>query len=237
MEDNDVRQSFGLLFEIPTWAHPSRGARTLQSLLPPAGKDVVYLSLGQRIQLAAQLATAIHSFGIVRWFHKNFNSHKIFFFSNKVSGKYNFKWPWIVGFDISRPDNTQTEIASMNKDLEEMSIYLHPDLRIAGPSERPKYMRRYDIYSLGLVLVEIGFWSKLGSLMKSKLGSSPEQFREAIILKCEAQLAHFMGVRYKDLVVNCLKGDDITESVDDFYWIVVMELLKCPLNCQEGFEG
>jgi hypothetical protein len=51
--------------------------------------------------------------------------------------------------------------------------------------------------------------------MKSNLGSSPEQFKEAVILKCEAQLGPFLGIRYKDIVVSYLKGNDITEFVDN----------------------
>jgi len=62
--------------------------------------------------------------------------------------------PFITGFDVSRPR------ASINlTETPGEGVYLHAELRVTDNESRPGYRLKYDIYSLGLILLEIGLWA------------------------------------------------------------------------------
>lgn len=224
--------SLGMIYAIPPSAHPMKQPVSLFSLMTnEAPPDFRRPPLEARLHLAHQLTSALHSFGLVRWYHKDFNCRNIVFFRSKESSSDKLMWesPYITGFSISRPD-AQDEV-SLNKDHEELSIYLHPDLRTRDPKTRPKYERKYDIYSLGLVLLEIGFWQTLSSLERDSSNLSPVDFKARIIRRCQKSLAFFTGSTYRDTVLRCLKWadedfDEAANSLESFYFMVVLELVK-----------
>lgn len=45
------------------------------------------------------------------------------------------------------------------------NIYRPPDYQLPfSPSSKTKYRRSYDLYSLGVVLIEIGLWKRIDTL-------------------------------------------------------------------------
>lgn len=62
---------------------------------------------------------------------------------------------------------------SENTDHKKYAISLHSmlskDVDVTDPDKRPKYDFKYQIYSLGLLLFEIGRWNTIGKAMKSNL--------------------------------------------------------------------
>jgi hypothetical protein len=85
------------------------------------------------------------------------------------------------------------------------------------------------------LLAEIGFWNTLpvfalGRQRKSDL--SPTALRAAVIEKYKTDLTCWMGERYRDATLRCLNAEKINEGgvgeeLNNFYWQVVLELIKC----------
>jgi hypothetical protein len=120
-------------------------------------------------------------------------------------------------------------------------IYKHPNLRgqqVTTKGDRvPIFDRKYDIYSLGVTLLEIGLWDAVSTFNLNS--PSPQHFAERLVRVCKRDLGHRMGRTYRDVVLRCLDGsaagdaeqvksdDQKAEGLMHFYWSVVRELAKC----------
>jgi hypothetical protein len=83
----------------------------------------------------------------------------------------------------------------------------------------------FDIYSFGLVLVEIGWWLPLDSF-QTPGPRSDTSLMPTIMKWVEKDLAYKMGTPYKDVVEWCLTrdaGNDVDLAVE-FYTKVVVPL-------------
>lgn len=230
---------FGLVSRIPEGASSDKPPVTLHSLLcrkpfPGASSRTPLPSLSQRFSLASSLATSLYTFMLARWHHKLFNSLNIYFmFHESESRLPNLDSPLVGGYSVSRPSATgEISICVTQSSLSDS--YLHPQLRVPA-QERPKYATKYEIYSLGLLLAEIGFWQpihKVAAASSPRHGlHSPEGLRNAIIEKTSTDLACWMGEQYRDITLRCLKigdglGERIGDGLSDFYWSVVLELVQ-----------
>lgn len=145
----------------------------------------------------------------------------------------------MTGFGYARPDTE--EVVSLVVSSTGKDIYKHPDLR-GGEQDNegqrvPRFKRKYDIYSLGLVLLEIGLWDSV-STFNTNL-ATPEAFTGRLVRACKRDLGHRMGRTYRDVVIRCIEGpktgntepldsnDQNAEELMSFYWSVVRELAKC----------
>ena len=224
--------SLGIVSHLPKDANPLKQPVSLHSLLKRTPEVVTTFqppSLEQRLLLAQQLASSVYSFGLVRWFHKDFNCRNVVFFQDSSpAASIMLDTPFITGFSISRPDDIKQK--SLNKDLEARVIYLHPDLRATEPEKRPQYHRKYEVYSLGLLLYEIGIWNTIDRAVKITL--SPAEFKAKAVDRCIKDLPFFVGTKYSDVVLRCLTcadtgSEEDENSLDTLYWSVVLELAKC----------
>lgn len=111
----------------------------------------------------------------------------------------------------------------------------------------PRYRKSYDIYSLGIILIEIAFWEPILSLAAEqdrkrmekweKVSSSglTSEWWERILKTVEVEIAPEMGEVYRDAVLFCLKGPAGSIETDDDR-IAAAERLIDPLmrGDQEG---
>jgi hypothetical protein len=216
---SSTKQPVSLILLLQRHETDSRGFR------PP--------ELGERFSLALSLAESVYSFSLVRWFHKDFNSHNVTFFRDASSpSAILFSHPYVTGFSLSRPDDEKEK--SLNKDREHLAIYLHPELRESSPEEPVRYLRKHELYSLGLLLFEIGIWRPIEGVIKDAKSLSARKFAETAADRAKKDLGFYTGSRYRDVVVRCLSfandNDDDCEtsaSLDIIYWSVVLELVKC----------
>lgn len=215
-------------------------------------------SLNQRFELATTLVMGFYTFLLTRWHHERFSSLHIAFLVNDATTSststqhipLDLGAPIIGGFAISRPDSTtELSISAPVEDFE--AVYLHPDVRQrlksrpagsnANTDPQERYQRVHDIYALGLLLVEIGFWRPLGRVAESGSGGkvkasnlSAKEFKDAIVKKCRSDLAFWMGETYKDVTLRCLlageeggvQAADGTGGLNNFYWDVGISLMN-----------
>jgi hypothetical protein len=239
---------FGLIFSLPPLSSPLVRPVTLFDLLArrPArlggttsAAPFPYPTLEQRYHLAAVLASSLYTFMLARWHHKRFVSSNIaFLFPSESISTPNLSHPFVGGFALSRPDG-KGEISIVGSTPGELNIYLHPNLRVRPPQKLPNYIRAYDIYSFGILLVEIGFWNTLSSIAPSRGKSAtpveqlePQHFKEKIVKESRARLGCWMGERYRAVTLRCLNvcneaEGGIGEELSEFYWGVVLPLIEC----------
>jgi hypothetical protein len=75
---------------------------------------------------------------------------------------YDIGNPYISGFEHARPDASGKSSESPDVRME-WEIYRHPDYQ--GIGNRKKARKTYDIYSLGVIMVEIAHWRQIGDIM------------------------------------------------------------------------
>ena len=202
------RTDRALFYSIPA-TQSSTQPISLFKILPPSKKPSEAQprpTLQERFHLAALLAISFLELHNVSWLHKGFNSNNAVFFPTPA-GQINFKEFYLLGFDFSRPDRPgQNSLPTRPSPLD---LYRHPHLRQPNPGSsnstpnNTAFKREYDMYSLGLVLFEIGVWMRLEDFMKPGLG--PEQFKDRIIKYVERDMALLMGEAYANVVKACCR--------------------------------
>lgn len=164
-------------------------------------------SLEDRYRLAFNLASSLlhlHAKGLT---HRNINSSNILFFKEDGwSGSPDSKsWklgvirhPFITSFDQSDQDSiTPHEEPFIS------SIYRYPGVE---RGQRTLYRSSHDIYSLGIILLEIGLWMPIHKLWKPKYIRSDFKSRmQSVYIK---KLAAKCGSTYMRVVDYCLRAAD-----------------------------
>lgn len=170
--------------------------------------------LGRRFDLAKTLVDNVIRLHTVGWLHKNIRSESILFFPQSLKkGERGYYGPYFMGYDFIRIEIDRTPDDIHDKDsnrrhpsrLVEIArgedhcpdIYHHPDKR---NSPGRVYQYAYDIYSLGLLLIEIGLWQPLHRIVRGREHSEPHSLREYIIGKVDNELAAACGLIYTKVV-------------------------------------
>lgn len=207
-----------LLYAVPSRSPMIGQVARLMSLYqilstdPNVGAITGRPSLSDRFRLASFLAISFFELQNVSWLHKYFNSDNVLFFADS-EGKISFSEPYISGFDFSRRDKAGQKSLQMSKSP--LDLYRHPDLRRLRPNSEqlPAYSRKYDIYSLGLVLFEIGMWRRLDAFLKPNM--TPDAFRARILTYLERDMPMLMGETYQHVVTKCISGDYLHDGLPD----------------------
>ena len=146
-----LKHRFGLKFELPPRHESSPEPISLWQALKSRKK--YRLPLQQRLSLAKQLSKALLNWHMAGWHHQEISSRNIQFFSTHSSPEPNFAAPYLCGFDFSR-ESGKISTTRDAKDME-FSVYRHPDRQFDTTSS---HMLKHDIYSLGVVLLDLGLW-------------------------------------------------------------------------------
>ncbi|RBQ78514.1 hypothetical protein FVER53590_07704 [Fusarium verticillioides] len=251
-------RSFGLVSTLPRGFTSLAKVYTLYDMLAGGQKSAAgsksvsrvqhaLPTLNQRLQLASKLVMGFYTFLLTRWHHERFNSLHIAFLIDETDTKskaIDLGQPIIGGFAISRPDSpTELSISASVEDAE--IVYLHPDIRKRLKSgakqtgNEQRFQRVHDIYAVGLLLAEIGYWRPITKVAESgakgsKADSmSPDQFKEAVIKKCQSDLAFFAGETYRDITLRCLlagepggvQAENDAAGLNNLYWDVGINLM------------
>lgn len=152
---------------------------------------------------------------------------------------------FIIGWDLSRPDSPSElsesislSSASFQNKRENMKLYSHPEIHasLLSTNKHSRYRTEFDIYSLGLVLLEIGLWRTLDSMRRKC--SSDEDFRRMLRSEYCDKLLPKMGSIYWRATQRCIANDFDLQATDSgeaedfplqiaFEKQVVSQLSKC----------
>ena len=154
--DEDLYR-YGLVYEKPVDVRLTAKSIPLFDLFSIGSKA----SLSARIKLASTLAKSLLYLHAVDWLHKSIRSDNILFFVCS-SDQPDYTNPTLADFDYARPDLPGEQTDPPPEDLGN-DIYRHPD---SLNQEKPQSRKNYDVYSLGVVLVEIAYWKRLDEIVK-----------------------------------------------------------------------
>lgn len=210
--DDSSRCRYGLVYKAP---RPSFS--TLHELM--ASPDLKTPDLDDRVRLAHTLAVALWSLHSLDWLHKSLCSANILFFPSALSASArsptaaaaaalvpDIRRPYLTGFDASRPDFDQAlSVAPRNPSI--ATLHRHPASLRGFPHCKPM-----DVYSLGLVLLEIGLWKILQAYHRPHY--SADRWRDKVVRAVLVPgLGSKVGRRYRDVVEKCLSvSEDMTST-------------------------
>jgi hypothetical protein len=220
-------------------SHPARQATSLLELFY---KAELKPSLSSRIRLATSLATTMLQLHSAGWLHKGFRSDNIVFFHSQGDvTSLDLDSPFVMGYEHSRLDssNAISEIPSVNP---EEDMYRHP---LAHPAAGSPFRKGFDVYALGLVLLELAKWKPLRHIAKKSVNRSQitqqdlERLRQDL---CGERLTDAIvdvefraGTVYADVVYHCLAKTCIfkgpgAQVPEEFYESFVSNVIR-PLMC------
>jgi len=215
--DDSTSRRFGWVFKIPGSATENAEPRSLLWLFANMPRP----SLTDRIALASRIAACVLYLHAVNWIHKALRSENIIFFLGQ--NEFELAAPIVSGFEYSRPDNEGTSECSKPKP--QWDLYRWPDIQRAEPQEKNS-RKTYDIYSLGLILLEIANWKSLGEIMGfgdvTKLPLKESRGIRSKLLDPDstylAQVLETVGKKYHAVVRRCIQGHEgfgIEENDDE----------------------
>ncbi|KAL9581061.1 MAG: hypothetical protein Q9203_006047 [Teloschistes exilis] len=159
-------------------------------------------SLSARFKLASDLATIMGGFHMFEWVVKGFQSQSVVFCKSLSDKAPQLSKPFLAGFEYIRPISGSTVGQLSGKNV----LYCHPDLQEESNIE---FSKIHDLYSLGVVLLEIGLWLTARQLLQQTRPprpSTPAEIREEYIRKASSKLPLRMGKSYAEAVVACLES-------------------------------
>jgi hypothetical protein len=199
--------------------------------------------LNHRLRLANQLAKSILYVHSAQFVHKRVAPENILLLTRAGADKrrrfpYALGDPFLVGFDHTRAEQA---ISAGRGELDIADcIYHHPERwgRTAGM----RFSMLHDVYSLGVVLLEIALWDSLVVWLHKEFGFRNERFiawtfirdmfdekagslkdgitaedvQEALIGFAKHHVPLIMGEGYTNVVISCLSGDFKVEKGDRY---------------------
>ncbi|CCX30003.1 hypothetical protein FPQ18DRAFT_40717 [Pyronema domesticum] len=228
---DEAEGGYGFVYELPSYMylkHPDQ-LRIPETLTLRAPTDLFMLmrnktepiSLATRVRIAQQLATSlymIHSCGLT---HQNIRPTSILFLPAESSDgtgpsrqrRCALGKPYLMGWLFDEPEDLLAEdVIGLNRAAvamksREYMVYQHPDtIRYYN---RP-YLPQYDIYSLGLILLEIGTWQNMYDQTNTSGLLSAQDLSDYVMANYVPMLAETTGKIYMEAVRKCL---DITDRV------------------------
>jgi serine/threonine protein kinase len=227
------QEYFGLVFALPSriTAQPKLRLSSLQELLRAEQSKAVpeYFPLEKRFRLATRLANSVAYMHFAGWLHRNLTTDNVICFH--AENDPSIDEPFLSGFGFSRPDNPR-EVSEFDVNMTS-NLYRHPHYQMPQPKQ--KFRRSYDLYSLGIILVEIALWKRISTFWNS--GFDALAFQQHIIHKIVPLLGFYMGEKYKDAVLACLdverlnvNGDEGRRLSSAFSRTVVLQLESCEIE-------
>lgn len=202
-------------------------------------------TLNERIELAQMVTTAVFYTHSYRYVHKNIRPSTIVCITERegfeLEAESNLKGaqlrsflprklgtPLLVGYGDARMESASSRRTKEEHLLEE--VYCHPSRRGSTPAKKHTFL--HDVYSLGVVLIEIGLWNSFwvpnddpsnwapshkddaDDWVPNKKAYpefdpnnlSPQDMQRWFEAVARDALPRKVGQRYADVVIKCLTG-------------------------------
>ena len=217
--DDESKYRFGLVFRRPIDVSPNVVPSSLFDLMVSGEKP----SLSARVRLAHTLAAAVQYLHSTDWLHKAIRSQNIVFFTNLSDT--NISAPYLCGFGLSRPAQN-TEMTEQPDSNPLYNLYRHP---LAHSSividSNGGFKKAFDVYSLGIVLLELALWMPLYRVMGVDDRNLRSSLRPGVTTKVREQLLResryldmvkaSAGDVFADVIKTCVEGIEEAESLHD----------------------
>lgn len=155
--DDQDQDRYGFVYLKPKDVSPNTPPTSLYDLI----KGTMKPSLSKRITLAHAIARCLMYLHSVDWLHKGLRSNNVVIFFTLPGRSPSYNKTIIAGYEYARPDSPN-ELTDRLPEHPENDIYRHPAL-LTHPM--PRSQKSHDIYSLGVVLVEIAYWQPIDQIM------------------------------------------------------------------------
>ncbi len=132
---------------------------------------------------------------------------------SKLRFPYKLGEPFLVGYDGAREVIAESEL--LNVEDWRHRIYLAPERLDIGKT-RAKYTIRHDIYSLGVILLEVAYWEDFtdeGNRYGKTFKSEKEPLK--LLMKLAERIPILFGDKYRNIVVACLKQLDDEKQAEE----------------------
>ena len=164
IDNRSSQDRFGWIFQMPK---DSNHDTTLETLVGMLGQHMYKPMLSQRIAIAWKLASSLSYLHTTDWLHTGVHSGNVLFQCD--GDKIDMENPIMSGFGYSRPQSTKTTTRSLDP---RWDIYRWPTIQNDVLKEGTS-RKTYDIYSFGLLLLEIAHWQPLHKLLCLKKWPAP----------------------------------------------------------------
>ncbi|KAF2242362.1 hypothetical protein BU26DRAFT_555589 [Trematosphaeria pertusa] len=195
-----------ILYRAPQTLPAAQDVPTLHTYVQKGAKP----ALGSRFLTARALAATLLTIHTSDWVHKNICSRSVLILP--ISEHATETLPYLVGWDVARPLEAGTSLHALF-DLEP-NLYRHQQ-RFGKPSQ--KFANEHDIYSLGVVLLEIGLWKAMSTIFARPLEKNP---------RIETTQQHALFKRVNGMIVDMAQGIELKREMGERYAAVVQKCLK-----------
>ncbi|CAI6340790.1 unnamed protein product [Periconia digitata] len=258
--EDPAQPRFGFVFELPSFVYSGISDAqkseeelrpvTLLSALQTGSKTLhnpnsITPPLEDRFRLAFTLGTTFSKIHGDNFVHKDVNSSNILMFrknkrqsANSRALQFALRSPVICSFDLF----SEYDIEPTNT-MPPLNIYRHPeDPKFTGDKSK-QYGPQFDLYSLGLVLLEVGLWQPLSDLWKPKYTLA--DFKQRVEDVYIRRLASKCGTAYMQVVRDCFwavdriaSGAESLQNFPQLYNRIIIRLQRCCLldEVDPGFE-
>ena len=166
--------SFLFVFKMPTPMPPRSLLSYFQSSYIP--------SVDERWRLAETAATTLLHLHASGWLHKGLRSENVLFFPAHENAPRSLEEPYFMGYEYARVDGPG-ETSDKPLDDPAQAIYRHPSAQ--GPISET-YIKAFDVYALGIMLIEIAYWKPFAKIIEKLIG------KEKVSAKLMAFVRKFM---------------------------------------------
>ncbi|KAH7268221.1 hypothetical protein B0J15DRAFT_545100 [Fusarium solani] len=157
-KDNQERTSrLGWDFQMPDSTDDASAPLSLHWLFTRVPQP----PLSDKVTIASKLATSLMYLHSVKWLHKAIRSDNIVFYWDGT--RTNLEQPILAGFEYAHHD--AHDISERSDPNPVWDIYRWPSIQDEAPTTVHS-QKIFNIYSLGIVLMEILFWKPLDTLLE-----------------------------------------------------------------------
>lgn len=212
------------------FVYSSDGIYGLDELINLFKKERVMPPIKDRLGLATSLARVVASLHLSGIVHGRINLENLYIrFLPSQNDRHQFSPEvrklesgvlLLAGFETSRQFAEQSD----KIDVEDLNlrVYLHEDRLRAGGRKSFQYPA-HDVFSLGIVMIEIGLWRQFKGYSGYKKASSELERRKFVIslrrlFRDDAGLGQNMGSMYQAVISYCL-GKSTNSDLDDVGYV------------------
>ncbi|KAK7750053.1 hypothetical protein SLS62_008046 [Diatrype stigma] len=221
--DNEGQQ-FLFIHQLPPCRVDSM--MTLQELITSDPFPKTEATLSECIRIAYKIAEAVFFLHTAGFCHKNITCRSVVILrrfdteNTKMGIPSTIDEPYLMGFDLIRGEDAKTykEGTRASKSgqkkmrgIWDFEVFQHPDR--LQEDRVPRYSKTYDVYSLGVVLFNIGFWQPLPKVARRIDTSNPSSWAQELS-SVSVGMRPRVGDRYQRMVQWCLNltGDEAVKS-------------------------